>query len=318
MTGTVLGLALAASAGRAQEPAAAPPARSVAVTFDDLPAIATRADLANRTYITDGILGTLVREGVPAIGFVNEEKLVRGGATDPRHAALLERWLEAGMQLGNHTYSHPSLYRTPLEEFQEDVLRGERLIRPLMREHGDSLRWFRHPFLNTGPDPETKQAFERFLASHGYDVAPVTIDNGEWIFARAYDNALDAGDSATAVRVGADYIAYMDTMFGYYEAQSRAILGYEPPQVLLLHANRINADLLDELVAMMRARGYDFVRVEEAVRDPAYDRPDRYAGTAGITWLHRWAITADLPRSIFAGEMPVHDYVMELAGVESQ
>ncbi len=144
------------------------------------------------------------------------------------------------------------------------MLRGEQVTRELLARVGRTLRFFRHPFLHTGRDLETKHALERFLDEHGYRVAPVTIDNQEWIFARAYDHAHVREDEPLKRRVAEAYVSYMDSIFGYYEAQSRALLGYELPQVLLLHANRLNADALDRLVETIRARGYSFVTLEEA------------------------------------------------------
>ncbi len=58
---------------------------------------------------------------MPVVGFVNEGKLFLEGET-PADAeariAVLKTWVDAGFELGNHTYSHRSLNRTPLEEFE--------------------------------------------------------------------------------------------------------------------------------------------------------------------------------------------------------
>jgi peptidoglycan/xylan/chitin deacetylase (PgdA/CDA1 family) len=43
---------------------------------------------------------------VPAIGFVIGEKLMNGPVADQNQLNLLEHWLEAGFDLGNHTFSH--------------------------------------------------------------------------------------------------------------------------------------------------------------------------------------------------------------------
>jgi peptidoglycan/xylan/chitin deacetylase (PgdA/CDA1 family) len=310
---TILALAMPAAAQQADLTADRP--RLVALTFDDLPAVSTRLELAIQQAITDGILGALARNGAAATAFVNEGKLYAGDRLNSDRVALLHRWLDGGHDLGNHTYSHRSLYSTPLAEFERDVLRGEVVTKRLLEEKGSTMRWFRHPTLNTGPDSATKSAFERFLAGHGYSVAPVTIDNQEWVFARAYDVALDRGDSALAGRVATTYLGYMDSIFGYYEQQSRALLGYELPQILLLHANRINAATLDSLFAVMRRRGYRFITLDRALRDAAYRRDDRYTGTAGITWLHRWALTEGRRGAFFHGEPELPTWIATLSGV---
>ena len=295
-----LGLLLLAAA------AAAAPAkiaeRTVAVTFDDLPAQTTQRELAVYAEITTRLVATCQRRKIPAIGFVNENKLESDGELIQQRVRLLEQWLDAGLELGNHGYSHLSLYRAPLADFQADVLLGERVTRRLLAARGQKLSYFRHPFLNTGPDLATKTAFEAFLVDHDYRVAPVTIDNSEWIYARAYDHAVDRGDEALKQRLAKSYLDYMDAMFAYYEQQSQALLGYELPQILLLHANRLNAHHFDSLVERIESRGYSFVSLSQALKDPAFDRPDRYTGSSGITWLHRWALTEGKKGAFFGTE----------------
>jgi peptidoglycan/xylan/chitin deacetylase (PgdA/CDA1 family) len=227
---------------------------------------------------------------MPTIGFVNEGKLGERGI-EADGSALLELWVHAGHDLGNHTYSHPSLYDIPLADFKEDVLRGEVVTKQLLAKHGKQMRYFRHPYLNTGPDLKTKTAFEEFLAEHGYTIAPVTIDSDEYIYALAYNKTLAAGDRDLAAKVGKDYVRYMEEMFVFYEQLSNDLLGREPAQILLLHANALNADYLDELAGMMRERGYAFTSLETALKDSAHALPEHYAGRRGLSWLQRWWVT---------------------------
>lgn len=264
--------------------------RSVSITIDDLPGVHSGRDLTSLQAVTRKLLGQLTVNHIPAVGFVNEVKLAVPGEEAARRS-LLEAWLTAGIELGNHTYSHTWFYETPLDQFKEDVVKGERITGALLAERGKRLRYFRHPRLNTGPDEKTKEAFELFLAERGYTVAPVTIDNDEFVYALAYDNVTNASDTTIMDRIGKDYIRYMNDVFIFYEGYAREILGREPSQTLLIHANQLNADYLDELMEMMRTRGYRFVSLEEALKDPAYSLPDHYTGRSGISWLQRWAIT---------------------------
>jgi peptidoglycan/xylan/chitin deacetylase (PgdA/CDA1 family) len=284
------------------------PARAVALTFDDLPGVFLDTSLTTARVANERLVATLVAANAHATGFVNESKL-RGSSA---RAGLLDLWLAHGLDLGNHTYSHPDLHRTALADYQADVLRGEVVTRELMQARGLAPRWFRHPFLHTGRDTTTRRAFERFLAEHGYAVAPVTIDNYDYVWARAYDASLTSGDTAQATRVADEYVAYMDTIFGFHEAQSRSLFGREPAHVLLLHVNRLNADRMGDLLAMMNARDYAIVPLAEALEDSIYESEDGYVGQAGITWLHRWAITRGTPGSAFAGEPVVPTWVEAL------
>ena len=100
--------------------------RTVAITFDDLPFASVPAeDTATLERVTGQLLQSLQAAQAPAVGFVNEAKLYREGNLDAARVALLRRWIDAGHELGNHTYSHPSLNRLPLDAFETDLLRGE-------------------------------------------------------------------------------------------------------------------------------------------------------------------------------------------------
>jgi peptidoglycan/xylan/chitin deacetylase (PgdA/CDA1 family) len=277
--------------------------RAVAVTFDDLPGPAgglVSNDVAALRENTRKLLDTLTGRGVPAVGFVNEGKLLvdgEGPAEAEARKAVLKMWVDAGFELGNHTWSHKSLNTTPLAEFEDDVARGEAVTRGLLAENGRKLRYFRHPFLQVGLELEKRRAFESFLAGRGYTVAPVTIDNDDYVYAAVYADASRRGDRATAGRVGEDYLRYMETVFAFVEDVSRRLLGREVRQVLLLHANTLNADLFGRLAGSMKARGYGFITLEDALKDDAYRLPDDYVGRWGISWLHHWELTSGKKRS---------------------
>jgi peptidoglycan/xylan/chitin deacetylase (PgdA/CDA1 family) len=277
--------------------------RSIAVTFDDLPgtsAAVVSNEVAVLQKMTDKLLAAFREAKVPVVGFVNEGKLfVEGEApavTDQR-IDVLRSWLANGHELGNHTYSHRDLNTQPLDWFEQDVVKGEVVTRRLLAEKKRPLRYFRHPFLHVGLELDKRRGFETFLAGRGYTIAPVTIDNDEYIYAAAYADARRRGDEVMATRLADDYLRYMESVFASLEGVSRGLLGREIPQVLLLHANALNADRFPALAAMMRARGYRFVTLEEALRDDAYRRPDTYVGQWGLSWLHHWEITEGRKRS---------------------
>lgn len=303
--------ALHAAAASRRQPAEAEP--SIAITVDDLPtvsALGNEIQRAERT--TRDLLAALRRAQVPAIGFVNEGKLLSSGAVDPRRVALLQQWIDAGFDLGNHTYAHPDLHRIDVEAFAADIVKGEQVTRGLVAAAGKQPRYFRHPFLHTGRSREVRDRVDAELTRLGYTVAPVTIDNYDYTFAAAFDRASASNDAALTDRIVAAYLDYMIDVVEYYEQQSLAIVGRPMAHTLLLHANALNALTIERLVARLRARGYRFVTLDEALKDPAYASKDEYFGPAGVTWLHRWALTQGR-RGIFAGEPVVPDWIEKAA-----
>jgi beta-lactamase regulating signal transducer with metallopeptidase domain len=269
------------------------PRRQVAVTFVNYPGHIYDAGRLKRT--SDKLLRSLAANGVRAVAFVNEAQFYRpDGSPQEARVQALRDWLDAGHELGNETAHHRSLYRTSADEFEADVLAGEQLITKLSAERGRRVRYFSYPYLNTGSDAEEKARVERFLRGRGYQIHPVTVDNMDWLFSRAYADAVGSGDEAGAAAIRAEYVPYMERMFEFCEAYSREVVGREIPQVLMLTGGALNADCFDELAAMMKRRGYSFVTMEQATKDEAYQLPDTYAGEHGDSWLARWAVTKGL------------------------
>ncbi len=273
----------------------ATPGRQVAITIDDLPAGAANSmSAAAITEMTAKLLAALREEKIPVVGFVNEKKLYKWGEVDERIKAL-QMWLDAGFELGNHTFAHTSLNRAGLKEFEDAVVQGEPVISLLLAQHNMKLRYFRHPYLDTGRDLQTRRDVEAFLVARGYRIAPVTLDAWDWFFARIYDDAKKREDAAAQQEIVSAYLSQSDAVFAYCEKLSKDLVGYEPRQILLLHANLLEAEHIHELLELMRKRGYRFITLEDALGDDVYSLPDSYIGEEGRGWLEHWAITRGQP-----------------------
>lgn len=293
--------------------------RKIALTIDDLPWVMNRNEAPDDLDVHYGrLLASLKQTGVPAIGFVNDGKLYEHETLRQERIDMLDKWLDAGFELGNHTAWHSDLHATGLRAFELDILAGERHLRPLLAKRGLQPHWFRHPFLRTGRSQEDKNTITDFLAKHGYRTAPVTVNSSEWIYALAYRNAMANGnDPVKLARLRNEYRVYMLAKLDYYERRSNELLGYRVPQILMVHANELNADSLADLVTAIRSRGYRFVTLDEAVADPAYLRPDGYFGELGTSWIHRWARAENRPEAFFHAEPVTARWVKKLAGVEA-
>ncbi len=258
--------------------------REVAFTIDDLPVVSntTRSD-DELLMITNRLVTKIVDLEIPAFGFVIAGNVQRQGA---HH---LDIWLDAGLELGNHTYSHPDANRVGADAFTNDIMQADELIRPILEQRNLSLEYFRFPMLRRGNNAELKATISEFIEDNNYRSAPVTIDNQDWVFNRAYDRAFAAGDSELMEKIGAAYIDYLNTIFEFFEKKSLEVLAYEPKQILLLHANALNTEYLDEMATMLRDRGYEFISLQEALTDPIYDYEETYLGTRGLSWIHRVA-----------------------------
>jgi peptidoglycan/xylan/chitin deacetylase (PgdA/CDA1 family) len=279
----------------AATPAPAVPPGRVAMTFDDLPLYGRYPSASDGEAVTVRLLAGLRRNHWPAIGFVNEMQLAV--ADRAARIGMLERWLDAGMELGNHSYSHLSLDRVPVETYIADVARGGVVTSALLADRGRRERRYRYPYLETGRSAAVRARFEGWLAAHHYRVAPVTMENSDWQFADPYDDALRHGRTTEAGRIRDAYLAYSAAIVPWYRKAAGGLLGREPAFVFLLHASRLNADSVDALDAILRTNRLRAVRLKTAMRDPAYRIADTYVGPDGDEWVTRWAMTLhkDLP-----------------------
>lgn len=285
-------------------------AKGVAITVDDVPVYGRFWTASEGKDVTDRLLAGMQRNHWKATGFVNEIQL--DAADRPARIALLEAWLDAGMDLGNHTYSHPSLTKTPVETYIADVARDETVTAPLLAARGRRERWFRYPFLETGTTQAVRTRFEGWLSEHGYRVAPVTMENSDWQFATLYDDAIARGDTVAAARVRAEYLVFTRKIVAWYKQAAIGLFGREPSFVFLLHASRLNAASIDALAAILRDARLRPITLDAALRDPAYRTADHYVGPDGNEWLERWSHTLHkrlpfetmptVPKAVVAGD----------------
>jgi peptidoglycan/xylan/chitin deacetylase (PgdA/CDA1 family) len=269
----IAGLFLA-SVARAQSP-------SVALTFDDLPAADTDEATEVRS-INLTLLDTLDRRHAPATAFV-----VGHIADETAQSRLmLQEWKKRGYTIGNHTWSHSNFAQTTIEQEEYDILHGEQVIAPLL---SPGVKFLRFPYNVTGDTPEKHAAILEFLKAHHYQIATCTIDNEDYVFAEAYRKMLDRHDDASAARLRKAYLDYTATQIDFYSQLHKQIFGREIPHVMLLHASRLNADTIDQVLDLFTARNYHFVTLTKAQSDPAYATPDTYATKYGPMWAYRWS-----------------------------
>jgi len=288
----------------------------VCLTIDDLPL--QRMSLYSpdgQAEVTGKILASLGSFRIPAVGFVNENKLFNGPELIPSRRLLLEAWLKSGMELGNHTWSHPDYNNHSFSAFKEEIRKGQLVMNELCPVYQKPVRYFRHPYLHRGNSKAKVDSLAQYLKTIGLTEAPVTMDNSEWIFAAAYDSAARADNAALMEQIGLAYIGYMEQKMHYFEKQSVQLFGRNISHVLLIHANALNSDYLDELAELFIRNRYEFVTLAEVLEDPAYQSEDTYYKSNGISWIHRWAITRGYGKEFFAGEPTTPDFVMKLARV---
>ncbi|MDA0204046.1 MAG: polysaccharide deacetylase family protein [Acidobacteria bacterium] len=285
--------------GSAAEPfklSAARAKRSVAITFDDLPAANSsfRRDLLNdpKVFIrqNEKVLRELRRMKVPVAGFVSSSFKPSSWDMQDVHA-LLEVWDKAGAALGNHTTSHRDYHEMTPAAYFADILSGQQFLESALGKPPVGQKYFRAPYLHRGASQSTREQLEQYLNEHSYRIAPVTIDLQDWVFAEIYIWADANNDQVGKEAVVKGYLEYLEASIKHYALLSAVVTGRQTPHVALLHANALNYDHIKEVIERFRRQDFEFISLEAALLDPVYQQMPSASGT----WIRGWQQQQGLP-----------------------
>jgi peptidoglycan-N-acetylglucosamine deacetylase len=251
--------------------------RPLLVTIDDLPLV-NAAEIGGdeqRARVTDEMLRVLAKHHIRAVGLVTGSR-VHG----PGDRALLEKWIAAGHELGNHSFGHLSYSSTDPDTYLADLERGRKLVEEILRPHKKTVRFFRFPFLREGDTREKLEKARAYLKKTGQRNLPVTIDDQDWSFEKPWLEAAKIGDAAKA-EVAREYQVALRLEVERHERIGDKLLGRTAPQILLLHATAVGAAQWDELFAWLEKTGHRFQSANELLADPAFAIEHSYVGQLG-------------------------------------
>jgi peptidoglycan/xylan/chitin deacetylase (PgdA/CDA1 family) len=287
--------------------------KKVCFSIDDLPVVSYGInDTSFQKEITEKLIASFARNHIPAIGFVNEKKLWNDTMRNIFQISLVERWIDCGLDIGNHTYSHADYNAASFKEYTDDIIKGETIIKGLLERKGRRLKYFRHPFLHVGSTKLKADSLSEFLTQHGSTVAPVTIDTDDYLFAVAYRRARGKNDTLLIQRIGQDYLEYMEKKLLYDEQQAQKLFARNIPQILLVHASWLNAEFMDSLASRYRSHGYAFISMEKVIEDTVYQTEITTFDKRGISWLDRWALSRGKQKDFFNDDPAPPEYVIKL------
>jgi peptidoglycan-N-acetylglucosamine deacetylase len=250
----------------------------VALTFDDLPAAGALPPLETRTKIAADLAAEMKANHLGGTyGFVNGSKL----ENDPDAQQALRVWVNAGMNIGSHTWSHMSVTSNSAEAFEEDIAKNEPALSEYAR--GRDWHWFRYPFLWEGDTLEKRRAIRSYLQARGYRVAQVSLDFEDYAWNDAYTRCSAKQDGASIAWLKQ---SYLDTAAEYIQLgrrEQQIAFCHEIPNVILLHATAFTTRMLPQLLDLMRTQGFRFASLQDVEKDSAYSQdPDaalKYGGT---------------------------------------
>ncbi len=170
---------------------------------------------------TESILDTLKENEVPATFFITAHYL--NTASD-----LVQRMIDEGHIVGNHTVNHKSMPELTEEEIKEEVMK---LHTTVYEKFGYEMKYIRPP------KGEYSEATLSITNSLGYTTVM-------WSF--AYDDWDEDNQGRT------EY------------AKEKILSNIHPGCVMLLHAtSKDNAEILDEIIKEIKNMGYEFRSIED-------------------------------------------------------
>jgi peptidoglycan-N-acetylglucosamine deacetylase len=276
-------------------------AQQVAFTWDDVPAHSALPANETRVEIGKKLIDAMKAEHMTGVyGFVNGVAMEREPASEP----MMSDWRAASFPLGNHAWSHMNLNTSSLADWEADVLKNESVLQKYAA--GSDWHWLRFPYLAEGDTPEKRIAARKFLAEHHYRIAAVTMSFGDYMWNDPYARCVAKNDTAAIAQLESSYLDAASQDADFRRAMAKTLVGHDIPYVLLMHVGAFDARMLPRLLKMYRDKGFSFVPLEDAERDPFYkssldpslpDQPDSLEGSIaakGLTMPTRPKMTVDV------------------------
>jgi peptidoglycan/xylan/chitin deacetylase (PgdA/CDA1 family) len=269
-------IALAISSAAGQQRA------EVAITVDDLPVHGDLPAGMTRAEIAKKMIEAFKAKGVPGVyGFVNAKNI--GG--DQEKADVLATWANSGFALGNHTFSHIDLNSSTVQAFEDEIAMNEAPLRALMGTR--DWHWFRYPFLHEGDTLEKRHAIRKYLTDHGYKIAQVTLDFGDYAWNNPYARCVAKQDAQSIEWLKSSYLNTAREDIALDRKLSVMLFGRDIKYVLLLHIGALDSIMLPDLLDLFKKQGFDFISLEEAQKDTAYQSDPDAALLHGGTFLEQ-------------------------------
>ncbi|MGL5742323.1 MAG: polysaccharide deacetylase family protein [Legionella sp.] len=240
------------SSKEAAEQLPASPKKTVSITIDDLPFVGEY-----RNFHLNMMIETMTKEQIPATGFIIASEVRKD------NWQILRKFRDAGFGLGNHTLNHANLNKMNTEEYIHQIRGADHILQPVLTKP----KYFRYPYLamSTG---QKKEAILCYLEQKNYQVAPITIDSKDFVFNQRLLAVPEMNRRAYLDELKPFYLDFIWQQTANAEEHSH----HNPrqSQILLIHANLLNAYVLPDIINLYKQKGYEFVSLEDALKTFKY------------------------------------------------
>lgn len=231
-------------------PIAAAHKKTIAITIDDLPFVGEY-----RNFHLNMMMTAMVEEQIPATGFIIANEVRKD------NWAMLHKFRAAGFGLGNHTYSHANLNRLSVEQYIQEIKKADSRLSSVLTKP----KYFRYPYLAMSHGTK-RNSILCYLAKKHYTVAPITIDSKDFAFNQRLLSVREAQRRDYLDELKPFYLGFIWQQTIQAEEHSRYHHNPEQAQILLIHANLLNAYVLPDIISLYKKQGYEFVSLDDALK----------------------------------------------------
>ncbi|MEW6014788.1 MAG: polysaccharide deacetylase family protein [Candidatus Zixiibacteriota bacterium] len=243
-----------------------PHQKSIAITFDNLPAEPTYSAFERR-QINQLLLSSLKKNGVKAAGFVVGDYLNKDWE-------LIVKWLDDGHIIGSLPFSGQRIDDVPLTFFFDDIIKGRDVLENLFDSYAQTGRYFRLPFLYAGSNRSNREELFALLRKERLILVDASIITEDFVYNLSLEKLGNTQDTVRLFALRDQYIDHILRSLSRAEELAQKLLERQPRQILKLQANKINAYFIDDILRAIKASGYKFISLPEALKDQLYRRRD--------------------------------------------
>ncbi len=224
--------------------------RLVAITIDDLPFVGD-----SKNFHLNMIIDAFKAASVPATGFVIAKEVTA------QNLPTLRKFHDAGLGLGNHTNTHANLNRLSADAYIQEIAQADKILSPVLTEP----KYFRYPYLVMG-EGFKKERVMHYLSSQNYQIAPISIDSKDFVFNQLLLSVPESERRHFLTVLKPCYLDFIWQQTLKAEEHTRYIRKPNQPQILLIHANLLNAYVLPDIINLFKQNGFSFVSLSEALK----------------------------------------------------
>ncbi len=277
----IFALAFIGSVAASMAIAGAASARELVLAFDNCLQSSSGLDSLARSQM---LVRNLATGGVPQSMFLIQ---TRGLGAKGRQALGL--YSQTGQLLVNAGFYHNLVTKADLYAYEIGILKADRFL----RRFGGYKKHIHFSYLNESGDALLQSGLKNFLRDRQFK--PTYIGTNPLLGADAYLNQLYQQKLKSNRPVDMEalqntYVELVEEMLNRQSEQAFLMLGYSPPQVLVLQENDLAAYFILALSDRLQAQGWTFAAPDAVFASPLAN-PVRANGFGGndflnaITWM---------------------------------